>query len=352
MNLNVLIIEDSDDDALLMVSELNTAGYEVRYQRVEKKAAFLSALREQPWDIILSDHNLPGFSSTEALQLLSQQEHDIPFIIVSGVLGEERAVEVMKAGAQDYVMKEHLSRLAPAVRNAMMAARARRETQQYQQRLRELGLHLQMVREEERARVARELHDEMGGLLTALKMDTHWLEQQFADSGEDVMEKLSLMSILLDNAIETMRRIITDLRPSVLDTLGLVAALEWQAEEFSHRYGIACHVQSDPDVQELEDKQLEVAVFRIFQEALTNIARHANAAQVMVEVSSNKEQLRVTVKDDGIGISGDCKLKTGAYGLLGMSERAKALGGTLEVAARDAGGTRVELILPIRPNRS
>lgn len=348
MNLNVLIIEDSDDDALLMISVLNHAGYEVHYQRVESRTGLLNALHGQVWDVILSDHNLPGFSSTEALQLLSQQNHVIPFIIVSGVLGEELAVEAMKAGAQDYVMKEHLARLVPAVRNALTAGQAKRGEKLYQQRLRELGLHLQLVREEERARVARELHDEMGGLLTALKMDTHWLERQFADSSDEAAEKLSMMAILLDNAIETVRRIITDLRPSVLDTLGLVAAMEWQAEAFSRRHGIPCHVQSDAGTHELADKQLEVTVFRIFQEALTNISRHAKAGQVQVTVSSEDNTLRLSVQDDGIGIAASNKLKQGAYGILGMSERAIALGGTLDVINTQDGGSRVELSLPLK----
>jgi signal transduction histidine kinase len=348
VKLRALIIEDSEDDALLILSELEAAGYEVEHQRVYSKQGMLGALRgESEWDIILSDHNLPGFSSTEALLLLLQHNIDIPLIIVSGTIGEEVAVEAMKAGAQDFVMKGHLSKLAPAVGNALEAARAKRESRQYQQRLRELTMHLQTVREEERAMIAREIHDELGGLLTALKMDIRWLARRFAENFPDADEKFSVMSMHLDNAIKTVRRIITDLRPSVLDDLGLVAALEWQLDDFAKRYEIATRFNHALATRELPEKQQEVTVFRIFQESLTNIARHAKASRVEVDLIEHDGAIELTIRDNGIGIADENKLKKGSYGILGMNERAMSLGATLEVRSNNGGGTQVVLNMPI-----
>lgn len=348
MRLRALIIEDAEDDALLMLSELESAGYDVQHQRVDSKQGLLNALNEHAWDIILADHNLPAFSSTEALSLLVQHNIDIPLIIVSGTIGEEVAVEAMKAGAQDYVMKEHLSRLAPAIGNALAATRAKREARQYQQRLRELALHLQTVREEERAMIAREIHDELGGLLTALKMDSRWLERRFAGRSDDADEKFSVMATQLDNAIKTVRRIITELRPSVLDDLGLVAALEWQLDDFSRRYGIQCRFKHALDTLQLDNKQYEIAIFRIFQEALTNIARHARASLVEVDLSWHDEAITLMLHDNGIGITDESMLKKDSYGILGMKERAVSLGASLEVRASSGGGTQVVLHLPIQ----
>jgi len=350
MQLNVLLIEDSDDDAMLLLAELESNGYQVDYERVISKQGMLDALgHRNDWDIIISDHNLPGFSSTEALYELLKREIHIPLIIVSGTIGEEMAVEAMKAGAYDYVMKEHLSRLVPAVSNALEAANAKRRAGEYQERLRELSMHLESVREQERAMIARDIHDEIGGLLTALKMDTRWLEKRFAGQTRDADDKFVAMSAHLDNAIKSVRRIITDLRPSVLDDLGLVAALEWQLEDFCKRYDMTCRFMSSMDSVNLASKNHEVAVFRIFQESLTNIARHAQADHIQVELGYNDNEgtIELLVQDNGVGISDDNKLKKGSYGILGMDERATSLGGRLMVLPVQGGGTMVSLSLPV-----
>ena len=348
MPLKTLLIEDSDDDAMLLLAELETAGFQLEYERVYTRQGLINALNQRTdWDIILSDHSLPGFSSTDALLLLLQRNIDIPLIIISGSIGEEVAVEAMKAGAQDVVMKGHLSRLGPAVSNALDSTRAKCESREYQQRLRELSMHLETVREEERARIAREIHDEFGGLLTVLKMDTRWLARQLAGSREELDEKFSGMAGHIDNAAKAMRRIITDLRPSVLDDLGLIPALEWQLGDFCQRHDLSCRFRCAFDEVNLQNKHHEIAVFRIFQESLTNIARHARAGRVEVELRCSPETLELEITDDGVGIAENHKFKKGSFGILGMNERAASLGGRLEVLGNKRAGTIVLLRLPL-----
>lgn len=350
IKLNALIIEDSELDAMQLVGELESNGYAVNFERVFSRQGLLDALgRDEQWDIILSDNNLPGFSSIDALLILLKRNVTIPLIIISGTVGEEMAVEAMKAGAYDFVIKEHLGRLAPAVSNALDAANAKRKAEEYQERLRELSMHLESVREQERAMIARDIHDEIGGLLTALKMDTRWLEKRFAGESRDVDEKFSAMAGHLDNAIRSMRRIIADLRPSVLDDLGLVAAIEWQLEEFCKRYGLGYCFNNTLEAVNLSSKDHEIVVFRIFQESLTNIARHAKARHIEVDLVHDKlaNEIHLHIHDDGVGIRDANKFKKGSYGILGMNERAASLGGSLDVGPAAGGGTTVALRLPL-----
>lgn len=351
MKLKLLLIEDSDDDVVLITSELESAGFGLDMERVYTRQGMTTALtRNTDWDLIISDHNLPGFSSIDALLILLKNELDIPLIIVSGTIGEEMAVEVMKSGAQDFVMKNHLSRLGPAVKNALEATQAKRCAMEYQQRLRELSMHIETVRENERASIARDIHDEIGGLLTALKMDVRWLNRRGCDREQGVKEKLDDMGSHLDHAIKCVRRIITDLRPSVLDDLGLLAALEWQFDEFCKRYDIEGHIDCPSGVLDRQRHEQDITVFRIFQESLTNIVKHAKASEVWVKVTADNGRLVLDITDNGIGISDENKLKEGSYGLIGMNERAIAMGGSLRVQACERGGTRVTLNLPCNLN--
>jgi len=353
-DLDILLVEDSEDDAILIVEELRAGGYRPHHRRVVSGAEMEQALAAQGWDIVISDHRLPGFSATEALQVLLDSGREIPFIIVSGTIGEELAVEAMKAGAYDYVMKGALAKLTPAVQHALSAARERRRYREAQQEIREsreqlrrLASHLESVREEERARLAREIHDELGGILTALKMDISWMQRQLGDAPA-LEEKLTTMTGLTDSAIRTMRRIITDLRPSVLDDLGLIPAIEWQLSEFRKHSGLEMDldVAAQSDMPALSPAHA-VAVFRIFQESLTNIARHAGARTVRVAVGQTPEAFVLTVDDDGRGMTEQTPAGRSSYGILGMRERARHLGGELSIAPREGGGTRVRLTLPL-----
>lgn len=370
--LKLLLVEDNDDDAALMLAELQSGGYHIEHQRVYSRESMRQALDQADnWDVIISDHNLPGFSSTEALLLLLQFEENIPFIIVSGTIGEEQAVEAMKAGARDYVMKDKLNRLVPAVRNAIkesLAHRARQKAEQEikesRKRLRELASHLESVREEERHTIARDIHDELGGILTGLKMDISWLRKHCPEENVEWAQKTAAMSELADSAIQSVRRIITELRPSILDDLGLIATLEWQLNDFANRYGTITHLHQklgdyllclgeepcegcSTGIRCFESPQHAVAVFRIFQEALTNIARHAQASSVWVSVHLDDDRFSLNIEDDGVGIEPEKMSRSGSYGILGMHERALQMGGEVTVGPSTHGGCRVRLWVPV-----
>ncbi|MES2568569.1 MAG: sensor histidine kinase, partial [Verrucomicrobiota bacterium] len=219
-----------------------------------------------------------------------------------------------------------------------------------QSQLRALADRLIAAREEEARRIARELHDEMGQYLTALKLDATWLRQRMnicceAGLGVDLNERLDRMLRLIDTTIERSRKICTELRSGVLDELGLVAALEWQAQEFEERTNIFCSLSlpiADPPL----DYQRATTVFRIFQEVLTNIARHADATEVDVRLEMAGELMTLRVSDNGRGISKSEIAGATGLGLLGMRERALGAGGSVSICGEPGQGTIVVLQLP------
>ncbi len=481
--LRLLHVEDSPDDAELIHAELESAGYVLHCRRVENAAGMASALAAESWDVILSDFKLPSFDGHAALRILKASGQDIPFILVSGCVGEETAVAMMKAGMHDYVMKGNLARLAPAIerereeagvrrerkraeeaRNASekllrditsalgegllvqgcdgrlifmnpeaerllgwkekeLAARdihetihylrpdgtkfpkeecpalnlnlpeglrhsedgifikkggipfpahyvstvivkegqvdaivtafmdiserkrAERELEESRQQLRDLSVFLQTVREEERKRISRELHDELGQALTALRIDVNWLEMRLPYVEPAIADKLISMEHLMNKTVDAMRRISEDLRPGMLDDLGLAAALEHHVERFVERTGMPCALDLSQEDFEVGD-QVATAVFRIIQESLTNVARHSGATRVSVRVEELENEIRLSVQDDGRGLPAREGAKRKTYGLLGMQERVKMLGGRFEISSVPARGTRVGAIIP------
>ena len=211
-------------------------------------------------------------------------------------------------------------------------------------RLAELADHMEQVKEQERARIAREIHDDLGGNLTAIKMALSMLAARLPDDPA-LAEKASYLDDLVDRTIDAVHRISLDLRPPMLD-LGIVAALDWQAREFAQRMGIECVFQSQEADIALDPAQA-TALFRIFQEALTNIAKHAGASRVTVDLQRHGRQLVLAICDNGRGIVPADRMKPHSFGLRGMSERARALGGTLDLSPAPGGGTMVTV--RIRP---
>ena len=236
------------------------------------------------------------------------------------------------------------------IRRATHIAGIAIERKQMEEQLGALNAHLEHAREEERTGIARELHDELGQAMTGLKMDLAWLERRLStlDSpvSPEVRGRMSGMSDLIDETIRQVRRISAELRPGVLDHLGLLAALEWQAKEFEKRMGTACVISSNVDNIELA-RDASTGVFRIFQEALTNVARHAAATRVEVKLDRRGDRLSLIIVDNGKGIREGAAKSPTSLGLLGIRERARRLGGEVEVAAGQAGGTMVSLALPL-----
>ena len=207
---------------------------------------------------------------------------------------------------------------------------------------------LQSLREEERRRLARELHDEFGQTLTGLTLDLAYLARQLAaDGGARFAAGVVELAGRVDGAVDALRRIAAELRPGALDDLGLVTALEWQAGEFARRTGVPCAIAVDLEIEVGEPAA--TAVFRVFQEALTNVARHAGARRVEARLSDGDGRLRLRVVDDGVGLVADGGGRPGAMGLVGMRERAAALGGRFTVGPVPGGGTAVCLELPYAP---
>lgn len=481
--LRLLIVEDSEDDAILLLHRFQQAGYRCHSVRVERAMEMRAALRDEQWDAILSDHNMPQFSALAALSLLQELEIDLPFIIVSGVINEETAIAAMRSGAHDYMSKNRLERLVPAVERELREARNRAERRLAQEALREnearfralagnlpgmvfqlerdaatgglrflyvsegsaallgikpedliaqpqrflgmihetdragfdsaiheselaastvnwdgrilldgelkwinlrssprqlshgrllwegvmfnitqsklteqelresraqlaeLSSHLQVVKEEERERIARDIHDELGGNLVAIKFDVALLAGKLDTDPLQLRKRVRSIEKLVDDAIATTGRVARELRPGILKDFGLAAAIECQAEDFKQRTGTPCRVLC-ADYDAASDEATATALFRIFQEALTNISKHAHASKVEVRMVQEGGEIVLEITDDGIGLGPEALNKPRSYGLRGIRERINALKGTLEIGAGPKRGTRITARAP------
>jgi PAS domain S-box-containing protein len=228
------------------------------------------------------------------------------------------------------------------------------------EQLRELSAHAERVREEERTRIAREVHDELGSLLVALKMDVNWLHKRLSDIEmqsrepdaplqERMRSKCRHMSTQIESAVENVGRIITDLRPSILDHQGLWAALDWQAHEFVQSAEIELTWQMDVAQAKELPAPAAIEVFRIFQEMLSNVGRHARASQMNVQIQADAQQLRIRVQDNGQGADPQAFEAANAYGIMGMRERALRLNGHISIESQIGQGCSMELCV-VLPN--
>jgi signal transduction histidine kinase len=351
--IDILMLEDDPAHAELARRALIDAGVEVLILRVDTRAEFERQLSETTPDIILSDYSLPTFDGLEALRIVQGTTPDIPFIFVTGTMGEEVAIETLKTGATDYVLKKHLARLGASVRRALREASERKERHeaekkllQSNEQLRALTAHLQQVREEERIRIARQVHDELGQGLTGLKLDLTWLVNDLVKTDPILGQKVQALTERIDATIQTVRQISTELRPGVLDNLGLVAAIEWQAHDFQLRTGVRCTITTMAD-ETMWGQEFSTTFFRIFQETLTNIIRHAEATAVEVVMAVDAGRLVLIVSDNGKGITEAAIASTKSIGLAGIRERAALLGGTAVFSGGPGLGTIVTVSIPL-----
>jgi signal transduction histidine kinase len=353
--IHILMLEDDSADAELTRFALKEGGLNFSTARVETREQYIAELEKHRPTLILSDYSLPGFNGHDALEIAQKKCPDIPFIFVTGTMGEEVAIETLKSGATDYVLKTRLSRLIPAVHRALREARERAERRHAQEKLREsheqlraLSVYLQSIREEERTRIAREVHDELGQALTSCKLDLSWIAGKLPRDQKSLLAKTRELTTHIDSTIQMVRRIATELRPGVLDHLGLAAALEWQANDFQTRTGIKCDVRIHLRERSLSP-DLDTTFFRIFQETLTNIIRHAGATHVEVELREAAGRIILEVSDNGRGISEEEISNTQSMGLLGMRERAALLGGAFEIGPGPRRrGTQVTASIPFQ----
>jgi signal transduction histidine kinase len=350
--LRVLHLEDSELDHALTVTQLERGGMHADVVRVETMAEFEQALKGR-WDVILSDFNLPGFSGLVALEALKASGRLIPFILVSGEIGEDQAVEAMRNGASDYLLKSNLTRLAQAMLHAIEATESRRARmatdlalEESKQRLSQLAQHLQTSVEAERAAIAREIHDDVGGSLTALKFDLAWIARR-AES-PDIQQRAASALETVSHAIEASQRVMHNLRPAILEQ-GLVAALQWMTSRFEKRSGIACIFRTSHEQMQLPSG-VPLVAYRTAQEALTNVSKHSQARRVEVDLAIAGGILSLEISDDGCGLSQTDLAKARSFGIRGLHERAGTVGGWVELTS-GPGGTTLILSVPLQQSQ-
>jgi len=352
--LQLLHLEDCAADHKLLQHSLRQAGIVCRIRWADNLQDFTTEVSTNTFDAIVADYYLPGFTAMHAWQVLQQQPAggQTPFILLSGAIGEAAAVEAIQQGMADYVLKDAIVRLPHVLTRALEMAEARRakaqalqELQTSQQQLAALTEHLQASIEQERASIAREIHDDIGGALTAVKFDLSWMVRN-AHNPAGVLEHGEAALQMLQHALGASQRIMMNLRPPVLDQ-GLVAAVQWLAHSFSQRTQIPVQWVCPHTRLDEVTPDLQVVAYRTAQEALTNISKYAQASQVTIELACDRDFLTVEVRDNGCGISATARAKPKAFGLRGLAERARTVGGWLDVSSQPGAGTSIIVSLPL-----
>ncbi len=479
--LKLLLLEDDPMDAELIQKLLKRSGLEFNAVVASDETQFHAALENNNFHAVLADNALPQYSSMEALKLISATNPHVAFILVTGTVSEEFAVNIMQQGADDYILKTNLTRLPAAITNAISKKRmqhdkelAKKETEKEKElsesvinslpgvfflcnregnilrwnnnleiisgydskviaagrpgdlflglsndlsilfnenkkishqgieatfltkdnkripyyftgmpvifedkecficvgldisaskqseqqlkllnedlkkltsELRSVTSHMERIREDEQARIAREVHDQLGQQLTGLKMDMAWLKSKAKHSLDpDIfIEKITDMSQMVDEAIATVRRVASDLRPSIIDDFGLAEALEWEGKKFSKRSGIPVDFKQPSTPVEVHPS-ISIVLYRIYQEALTNAARHAEPKKITTVLKQVNNELILSISDDGKGFDNTKRITT--LGLLGMKERAHMIGGKLTITSEPGSGTTVSVSVP------
>lgn len=380
--LRVLIVEDSEPDALLLLHALQKGGYQTQHERVATSNEMRVALARHPWDLILADHAMPDFSAPEALALVKRAGLDIPFIIVSGHIEEEMAVAAMQGGAHDYIMKDRLARLVPAVARELREAevrRARKKSEEELQRarkeleqrvehrtadLRSANLKLQNVIEErkrlenelleiaenERRRIGFDLHDDLGQKLAGVSMMAKGLEQRLAADHHPCSSQAQKLQSLVEEIVCHTHNLARQF--ASLDVRGdkLSSVLKELADNVEKMFPISCSFVLKTDVPPLPQNST-VQLYKICQEAVSNSIKHGKASRVWITLGSNKGALALTIKNDGVPF-----IRPGPatrMGLRIMNYRASTIGAILNIEPLKKNGTIVTCTLPLsEPARS
>lgn len=353
--LRILLVEDSERDAELIIRELKKVELKFVSHRVQTRSDLSRQISEFMPEIILTDYLLPNFDGAQALALAQERCPDVPVIVISGAVGEETAVELLNNGATDFILKDRLERLAPAVHRALQKvaernARRQAETirKQYSGKLQALSRRLVEVQETERRNLARELHDEIGQSLTVVQLNLQGLLQARGITALKPRVEESLQ--VVERMLEQVQDISLNLRPSILDDLGLESALRWYTERQATLVGLQAELHLDVLKQRL-DPVIETECFRVAQEALTNVVRHARANKVTLELRQQDHLLHLRVRDDGVGFAvstlREKAIRGASLGLLSMAERTALTGGGLEFTSTPRKGTEVHAWFPL-----
>lgn len=350
--LRILHIEDSLADHQLARITLQRSGLACELTHIDTLPA-LHACTLHSFDAVLADYRLPGFTAIDVWQHVAAQAGHPPCILLSGAIGEAAAVDAMRLGFSDYLLKEDIARLPHVLTRALEVHEARRAREQAvaelaesERRLAELAEHLQSSIEAERAAIAREIHDDIGGALTAVKFDLAWIDRHAPEEG-GIRSRTHTALDMLQHALGASQRIMMNLRPPMLDQ-GLVAALQWLADNFAQRTGIAVTLQLCSARMDLTDA-VQLVAYRTAQEALTNISKYAQATIVRMELTDTEDVLTLEVTDNGRGFDPAAPARPRSFGLQGLRERARTVGGWLDVSSRPGQGSSVILSVPLHP---
>ena len=348
--IRLLHLEDSELDHDIVRQTLRRAGMPCTLTRVENLDTFVQTLGAHRYDAVLADYRLPGFTALDAWQALQAIPQPPPFILLSGAIGETAAVDAIKLGMSDYLLKDDLGKLAHVIQRAIEVQQAKRERElameelaASEQRLARFAEHLQSSIEQERAAIAREIHDDIGGSLAAIQFDLSWISRHHADT--DTLAHVQAATAMLQHAVGASQRIMMNLRPAILDQ-GLQAAIEWLAGEFERRTGTRTQVRAALRHASIP-KDVQLTAYRTAQEALTNISKHARCSEVRVELSDAEDVLTLEITDNGQGIETMERQKPKAFGLKGLQERARTAGGWLDISSRVGAGTSITLTVPL-----
>jgi len=362
--MNILVVDDNSSERGILVAPLAAAGCSVF--EAGGGASALAMLEQEKIDAIISDILLPPMDGNRLCYEVRRSERfrSIPFILYTGTRTSPNDQQFsLELGIDRFVRKpvpakdllKLLRELTPLRRTGPRVPPGRKQAKDAQQnsgeQLRALTARLFTVREDESLRLARAIHDDLGHALTRLNMDLAFLEESLAQNPlprAEIFRRTRAMSKQVEDTVRVVQHIATELRPGLLDDLGLAAALEWQAEQFATRTGIRCRWRRKPAVPGLPNKQA-ILVFRIFQEILNNIARHSRATTVELSCAEQRGVLSLIVHDNGKGFDEKTLAPRASLGLLGMREYTLLIGGRLEIGSEPGRGTTVTLSVPVKP---
>ena len=357
------ILAVDDDAKSLMALQALLQDLPVRVITAKTGDEALRSVLKEDFAVILMDARMPGMDGFEAARLIRERERSrhTPIIFLTGAYEDAPSMyRGYEAGAVDYIFKPPRPEIlkskvsvfvdlhrknAKLVQEIIERRRIEENLKSSQDSLRALAAHMQSVREEEWKRIARQIHDQLGQSLTGLKMDLTWIALKLPEGQKELRERAQSMSEQIDETVQSVRAIAAQLRPEVLDELGLMAAIGWQAGDFQRRSGVRCNL-SLPQQAPALDRERSTAAFRIFQELLTNVARHSNATRIDVGIQPDRDVFVLTVEDNGSGIDEQAVRSPKSLGLMGMRERVLPFGGAIEIAGESGKGTRVKVTIP------
>jgi signal transduction histidine kinase len=378
--LRVLLVEDSAPDATIIVRAIERGGFRVASRRVQTSEEMATALDNGEWDLILADHAMPGFSAPEALQLLKERRLDTPFIIVSGYINEDTAVEAMRAGAHDYIMKDRLARLLPAIERELREAETRALNRQSQEQLRRAheelearvesrtaalkaaNLKLQAMFEErqrlenelleiaekERRRIGFDLHDDLGQKLTGAGFMAKGLQRRLAEESHPCAEEAGKVHALIEEITQHTHNLARQF--SALDAQGtdLATVLKGLAGHVNKMFEITCGLNICGELPAMPRHTI-TQLYKICQEAISNSIKHGKAKTVVVSVACAGDELSLCIRNDGLPFAPG-EASRNRMGLRIMNYRANTIGATFEIKPQPKGGTCVTCVLPLPNN--